>query len=61
MPMFDFDAKPISAFVFEMQLKIVVFPVLVKPMIPQFSAMMRDIILDAKIRFTYRVSMLFSK
>ena len=40
MPMFDLEAKPISALVFEMQLKIVVLPVLDKPMMPQLRAMM---------------------
>jgi len=40
MPMLDLAAKPISAFVLDMQLNIVVFPVLGKPMIPQFSDMM---------------------
>ena len=40
MPMFDFEAKPISALVFDIQLNMVVFPVLDRPMIPQFSDIM---------------------
>jgi hypothetical protein len=36
--MLDFEAKPTSALVFEIQLNIVVFPVLERPMIPQLSA-----------------------
>jgi hypothetical protein len=38
--MLDFEAKPISALVFDIQLNMVVFPVLDRPMIPQLSAMM---------------------
>jgi len=38
MPMFDFEAKPISALVFDIQLNMVVFPTLERPMIPQLSA-----------------------
>jgi hypothetical protein len=38
--MFDLEAKPISALVFEIQLNIVVFPVLERPIIPQLSAIM---------------------
>jgi hypothetical protein len=38
--MFDFEAKPISALVFDIQLNIVVFPTLERPMIPQLSAIM---------------------
>ena len=40
MPIFDFEAKPISALVFDIQLNMVVFPVLERPMIPQLSAIM---------------------
>jgi hypothetical protein len=48
--MFVFVAKPpISAFVFEIQLNIVVLPVLVKPMIPQFNAIIFYFLILAKI------------
>jgi hypothetical protein len=48
--MFVFVAKPpISALVFEIQLNIVVLPVLVKPMIPQFNAIIIYFLILAKI------------
>ena len=50
MPMLDFDAKPISALVFDMQLNMVVLPVLDKPMIPQFSAIMEKFLQRYEIK-----------
>ena len=47
--MFDFEAKPISALVFDIQLNMVVFPTLERPMIPQFNDIMMMFKYVAKI------------
>jgi hypothetical protein len=49
MPILDFEANPISALVFDIQLNMVVFPVLERPMIPQLSAIMIRFKFAAKI------------
>ena len=58
IPMFDFEAKPISALVFDIQLNMVVFPVLERPMIPQLSAIVLSFNLLQKYK-NYRLSPAF--